>query len=347
MNITDERPFPLPQFEDRLWSELEQRHREPAVAPRAGRGPSPSGPRRRGRYLAVVGGLAAAVSLVAVAAIVATNRDEPDESTKRDPSTSASTASTEPTPSTTAAPAPAPAGEDAIAVTEVRDAEGRLVLRRWTDETTGNYRLAYYGDGEQLEREQDGVRQRFLMPGEGSYTGGQVTLTGPDQELSHELRQYMTFPAFNPPGGGGFEATGPKGATMVSQAIEIGDLVADGSEVIGGVEHPRYKGVEAVDAVPTAVWVDPASGRPVKIVAYGGSADETVATVTYLARTPDTIALADLVIPPDYTETDSLPGPGGSNIPPDCATTQTRECRDAGMDALNAQTKQEATLYFG
>ena len=67
MNIIDEKPIHLPQFEDRLWAELEQLDHEPVVAPAGVRAPWA---RRRGRYLAAVGGLAAAACIAAVALAV-------------------------------------------------------------------------------------------------------------------------------------------------------------------------------------------------------------------------------------------------------------------------------------
>lgn len=288
-------PFPLPAFEHRLWGELAALHAEwrgPAETagtvegsgPAGGGGP-PGGHRR------AVAPLLAAAGVVAVAAVgvgwLVVGGDEDRRAADDEAGVSAE------------APAAAAPGEDAVVV--VTTSDGTTV---WRDEATGAWR-------------QVGVNTDVEV----------VVAVGDDPGLTvieHDRREYWTASTEDMVDQSG------SFADRFREQMEAEAWVLEGTEVVDGrtlERHVAPPGVyrlcgiqggppgfsEAECELPGAdrtvfpgvrhvVWIDPATGRPVREVEdYLG--DDTVdldATIEFRPRTPENLALVEAEVPPGY-----------------------------------------------
>jgi hypothetical protein len=281
-----ERSFPLPDFEHRLWGELSAVHAEQADG-------GPAGGRRRG-----VGPLLAAAGVVAAAAVgvgwLAAGGDEGrrvrgDEAEVR----------------TEAPPTVAP-GEDAVVVVT---SDGATT---WRDEATGAWHHVVDATGQEVVVTVD--------DGDDEGGGGDGVSDGVTV-IDHERREYWTDSAEDL-----VEAPGPI-ADRVRERLAADGWVLEGTEVVDGRTVERYvaspleyrlcgdpgghtddgcgpPGVdqEVVQVQRHVVWIDPATGRPVREVEDdpGGAGVELETGYEFLPRTPENLALLEAEVPEGY-----------------------------------------------
>jgi hypothetical protein len=316
MNILEHEPIPLPGFEQRLWSELEELSREPAVGrarrPARLRGRGPGRGRGRGRYLAAVAGLAAAACVAVVALTVVDRGADGGRDRVGSPDD-----------------VPAQRVDDAVVVTESHDADGTLLSRRWSDEATGDYRLARYAQGK-VTWEEQGRSLRFPKDAgpPDQYAG--LTLGQSRLLVSHVARTWAEAPPFKPPTDGPAPVP-PRQVDLTADAIARGDLVADGNETVGGVELLRYVSPATADE-HTVVWLDPATRRPVRNTV--DTRGTITSTFTYLPRTAANIAKAALVPPAGYRQVDDVDLVGAGNCNGETPGTHAYETCVAARDQI-------------
>lgn len=289
MVTTQNDSFHLPDYEERLWDELRALHEhEQGERDQQGRRP---GRFRRPRRTTYLGAAAAAVAVVGLVVTIVVTRGD-GGGTETGPASESST-----TTSVPPFPPPAPTGplpDDSVDAIEVRDS-GSLVQVR--DEATGAYAwVGLNADGE-IEAEMT------WAPGPDAGTG--VTTT-----VDHRGRRYR-------------EVVDNHDPTLVTtgwyqQQIEVGNYLPDGTEVIDGVELLRFvePALEVCETDPEleevcaatgnaedhVVWMDPESMRPVQ----AGSGSRTTSTFTYLPRTPENLALVEVVVPEGYERVESF-----------------------------------------
>jgi hypothetical protein len=291
--------FPLPDFEDRLWEELVHLHAAgdgepgrstPDARPRGARG------RPRRRYLAVAGALSAAAALAAVAMVVSEDEPHTSAGSTGEGSTTVNTSSGDAAPTL-----------DAVVVVEVRNPDGSTVTS-WEDETTGAWRWAKESPTSPRQEHAVAVRdnadgtltlvQRGVVPGRNEYWEAApiVTDQGAPGRLASQWRD------------------------MTRMEIDGGLLVADGREVVDGVELLRFVPPPGAPCI----YDDGATGRPATIDCGSGQAAGSVAyldpdtmrlvrrvdgdgptyTFTYLPRMPENLALAELTVPDGFARVD-------------------------------------------
>jgi hypothetical protein len=305
---TDSESFPLPDFEDRLWGELAELH---TGRQRQRQGPEPGDARRvrrgraRRRYLAAVAVLSAAASLAALAIVV--TRDGPDASTESPPADGPApdTGGTDPVPDS---------GDAIVLVEELSTAQGPegWAHTTWTDETTG----ASHSMGAPFPRSQGSEDRESAYAVETDPTGAQVVV---QREVDHGRREFWERVArpedqYVRPG---------RTSDHLQQEIDEGSILADGREVVDGVELLRFVspppplngcppaelGVptfcQGVEMTVHVTWADPSTMRPVKQALLGVEQVHHTTTYTYLPRTPENVALVEMAIPDGYARVEA------------------------------------------
>jgi hypothetical protein len=273
LDTTQEKTFPLPQFESRLWDELEQLH--DASNPR--RDDDELHPRRR--YLVAVAALSAAACLSAVAALVTTG--------DRDPSGGdvANTLDVEPV-----------RAPDAIVVEVAPSSDGGRTTT-WTDEATGNTRTLQEDAAGTPVHETAGRNLRFVWD---DAKNDPLVAGSSHLDISHEVHEYAQRAPFEPQAGVLPPGTPPREDDVFQDGVESGQWTPDGTEVVDGIELLRYRS-DLSDKGDQVTWVDPTSLRPVKVLL----GDETT-TFAYLPRTAENIALLDVAVPEGYGKVDDV-----------------------------------------
>jgi len=296
----------LPEFEDRLWAELEALFHE--------RLPSP--PRRPRRRLAVVAaGLATAAA--AIAAVVAVGPDPtPDH-----PRTSQVPSDAEVVRNVHAAHL-ATAGTMIVHETDIRADPGLDRRELWFDQVTSASRLRWTAaDGDVLTDagwpEPPGIDE---APGAGTsppVTGLDQCDPGTGLALSPAGELYPCDPGARPPQPTHQRLaidfchreyateTGPivryPGAGYVDLFLQTGDFVVDGIRTVDGRDLIR---VHSRNPGGAEALIDPDTWLPVQTSLDVGGA--TVTRYEYLPRTPENLALLTPRVPAGFTAVDSL-----------------------------------------
>jgi hypothetical protein len=270
----------LPHFEDRLSAELAELH--------AGR--RSLGRRRRpSRRTIVVGvaGLAAAATLLAGFGLLPTTGTEPAEASLAERIMHAT--------------------DDALADSVVHvesDFTNSSDEAYWFDATSGSFRrLLLDGDGNPSYD-----NGRPTPPAEDAPAvaapEGEADLPAHDERLVNYCHREYTDTHEGPSDIGDTPAD-------ISDRLERGDLVQDGTETVDGRELLRLRDVAVANlpddfAVEQFVLVDPDTYRPVQINADRGGPEELVMTFEYLPRTAENLAQLSPPVPDGFTRVDEL-----------------------------------------
>lgn len=278
----------LPEFEDRLWGELEQLHAATNEPIHLDRSP------RRTRVLAVAAAVVAATAFVG-GAVVALSSDSNDGT--------ADVATSPDEGDTGAADAEASGEEvegppDAIVhVEQVMSVDG-YVSHDYYDETTGAYRFLQLDVAGNPELD---TATFEIVENE----DGTVTETG--RSVDHSAGTFTENTSTVP-----VTDTWPRVSwrhdDQVRGWIADGSSVEDGLEEVDGQELLRVVDVDPLEGQANpelgVTWVDPETYRPVKRLGYPGSDAEYTMTYEYLERTEENLALLEPEVPEGFTETE-------------------------------------------
>ena len=316
---TDLHDTALPHFEDRLWNELSDVHRQ---RQRSGVVVTPHRPHRRRRPLAIGAAVAvaAATTLVIGLATLPGGKPQPAGATVEERIVAATNSAL--------ADSVVHVVDDFIPSSEGLDRE------TWYDDTTSTVRsrdlsdqgTALWDSGPAEAPEPgdeapdlDGFDSGAVVPTD--CEPGAATAEGAQAQVCHGWDAPDGYPTriqrwtqacdetymdreepFMP-------ITLPE--MHVQDEIAAGHLVVDGTETIDGRELIRLRDVVAADlpddfAVEQTVYVDPDTYLPVELRSDVGGPDENILSFEYLPRTAANLALLSPPVPQGYTQVAEL-----------------------------------------
>jgi hypothetical protein len=266
----------LPRFEDRLWDELSEAHRQrqdqrPAVV-------TPHRPNRRRRPLAVGAAVAVAAATTLVIGLATLPGGKPQ---------------------------PASASVEKRIVTATDGALSRSVVHTVDDfvpASEGNDRETWYDATTGAARTRDVDDQGAVV-----FDDGPATRPEPGDRTRIERRVQACDATYA-------DTAGPALPVDLVEMharddIAAGRLVVDGTEVVDGRELIRLRqpaDPEASGSVEQTLYVDPDSYLPVELRSDAGGPDENVVRFEYLPRTAANLALLSPPVPEGYAEVAQL-----------------------------------------
>lgn len=166
----------------------------------------------------------------------------------------------------------------------------------WSDEATGAFRIRMLSA--------DGSRPLY------DSGAPDVDSLGVHRSVDHCFAEYVEVTEQIGPSGDADEQVpvtpfpAQSEADRIVEWIETGMIVADGTELVDGVEMLLYRWVDE----ERTMLVDPVSYRPTTIHGYPGTEFEYVQTYEFFDRTPENLDLLSVEVPEGFTLVDQLRG---------------------------------------